>query len=375
MPQETNLREESESNASGRVLTVNVRPPIRAVTDPARKRRIGFVGNAFAGGGVERWLNSLIAITKHEYEWVGVGCEEFCQDRGSKMVGVPVAVGLDQCVQLAKKCDLLIVWCSEQLHRYAYESSAKLIGTWHSGPGQWTARRAAMMDWDLFSEIHVCSEYCVKSVPQAHKSRAKVIYNCVDASWIRPTTSKAEFMAAHDIPDDANLLTFIGRLSPEKGWGVAVMGASMAKNTHVIISGRPPVPSFEDGVRYAVSDLARNSTFVGWTPDIGNVLQCSRAIITPSDRLEACQYTVMEAALAGVPVISTPFGVVHDRPNVACEILPERPTISDVTEACNRVISGGQEIQGKIDRARLLIASEFNMVVWTEQWLRFLGSL
>lgn len=375
MPQETNLREESESNASGRVLTVNVRQPIKSASDPRRKRKIGFVGHAFAGGGVERWLNSLISITKHEYEWVGVGCEEFCQERGSKMVGVPVAVGSEACIQLAKQCDLLIVWCSDQLHRYAYESKAKLIGTWHSGPGQWTARRAALMDWDLFEKIHVCSGYCVKSVPQAHKARVDVIYNCVDSSWIRPTVSAAEFISTHDIPEDANLMTFIGRLSPEKGWGVAVMGAAMAENTHVIISGRPPSPSFEEGVRYAVAELARNSTFVGWTPDIGNVLQCSRAIITPSDRLEACQYTVMEAALAGVPVISTPFGVVHDHPDVACEILPERPTIGDVTKACNRILAGGDELQKKIHKARLLIASEFNMVVWSEQWLRFLGSL
>ena len=375
MPQEANLREEPKSNASGRLVTVNVRPPISSNRVPGRRPRIGFIGHAFAGGGVERWLGALIKCTKHEYDWVGVGCEEFCQDRGAKMVGTEVSVGKEACVNLSKKCDLLLVWCSEQLHRYAYESKAKLVGTWHSGPGEWTSKRAAMMDWDLMDAVHACSEYCIRSIPAAHQTRAQVIFNCVDPSWINPTVSKSEFIDANRVPEGRNIFSFIGRLSPEKGWGVAILGASLAKNSHVLISGRPHTQSLEDGVRFATSEMVRNSTFVGWSSDIGNILQCSRALITPSDKLEACQYTVMEAALAGVPVISTPFGIVHDRPEIACEILPKNPTHHDVTDACNRIISDPESAAHKASKARLLVASEFNMVVWREKWLRFLGGL
>lgn len=373
MSQEHRLCETAEGNASERVLTVNVRQPL--IGKSASKPRIGFVGHAFGGGGVERWLGALVAITKHEYTWVGIGCEDFCNDKAAKMIGLPVSVGHEPCIALAKQCDLLIVWCSDQLHRYAYESKAKLLGTWHSGPGPWTSGRASKMDWDLFDAIHACSEYCIKAIPHSHRGRAHVIYNCVDASWIRPTVSKSEFLSANEIPSDKNILSFIGRLSPEKGWGVAVVGGSMARNSHVVISGRPHTQSLEDGIRFATAELAKNSTFVGWSTDVGNVLQCSKALITPSGRLEACQYTVMESALAGVPVISTAFGIVHNYPEIASEILPENPTTGDVTEACNRIISGGAELEAKVAKARLLIASEFNMVVWRDKWLRFLGSL
>lgn len=373
MSQEHRVREAAQGHASGRVLTVSVRQPLLAKT--TGKPRIGFVGHAFGGGGVERWLGALVSATRHEYQWIGVGCEEFCNDKASKMLGIPVSVGREECIRIAKQCDLLLVWCSDQLHRYAYESNAKLIGTWHSGPGSWTSGRAAMMDWDLLDAIHACSEYCVRSIPHAHRQRATVIFNSVDASWIRPTASKAEFLEANGVQHDGNIFSFIGRLSPEKGWGVAVAGASAAANSHVLVCGRTHTPSLDDGVRFAIEQMAPNSTFVGWAADVGNVLQCSSAIITPSSRIEACQYTVMEAALAGVPVISTPFGIVHDRPDVACQILPEAPTPDDITEACNRIASGGSDIDAKVAKARLLIASEFNMVVWRDKWLRFLASL
>lgn len=374
MPQEANLREEPKSYASGRLVTVNVRPPISGNRVVGRKPRIGFVGHAFAGGGVERWLGALIKSTKHEYDWAGVGCEEFCQDRGAKMVGTEVSVGKEACIDLSKKCDILLVWCSEQLHRYAYESKAKLIGTWHSGPCEWTSRRASIMDWNLFDRVHACSEFCIRTIPIEHQSRAEVIFNCVDDSFINPTLSKREFEELHRIPSGVNVLSFIGRLNPEKGWGIAVIGASLAKNSHVLISGRPPDASLEDGVKFAITDMVPNSTFAGWSSDVGNILQCSLAMVAPS-KTEACQYTVMEAALAGVPVISTPFGIVHDRPEIACEILPKNPTHHDVTEACNRIISDPESAAQKASKARLLVASEFNMVVWREKWLRFLGGL
>lgn len=373
MSQEYGVCKAAESNASERVLTVSVRRPI--IGKSSSKLSIGFVGHAFGGGGVERWLGALVSITKHEYNWVGVGCEEFCNDKAANMIGLPVSVGHEQCITLSKQCDVLIVWCSDQLHRYAYESQAKLVGTWHSGPGPWTSGRASKMDWDLFDAIHACSEYCLASIPNAHRSRAQVIYNCVDASWIHPSVSRYEFLGSNEIPSDKNILSFIGRLSPEKGWGVAVVGASMAHNSHVLISGRPHSESLEVGIRFATAELAKNSTFVGWSADVGNVLQCSKALIAPSGRLEACQYTVMEAALAGVPVISTPYGIVRNYPELASEILPENPAPGDITEACNRVICGGRDLEAKVARARLLIASEFNMVVWREKWLRFLGSL
>lgn len=375
MPQETNLREEPQSDASGRLVTVNVRPPIQINSVRGRKKRIGFVGQAIAGGGLERWLGGFIQATRFDYEWVGVGCEGIYRERGAKQVGFPVSVGLEACLEISKQCDILIVWCSEQLHRYAYESKAKLVGTWHSGPGEWTAKRASLMDWDLFDAIHACSEYCIRSIPHNHQSRAHVVFNSVDHSWVRPTISKEDFLDAHRIPRDRNLFSYIGRLSHEKGWGAAVIGSSMASNSHVLISGGVPDLQLESGMMLATSELVPNSTFIGWSQDVGNVLQCSMALVTPSNRMEACQYTVMEAALAGVPVISTPFGIVHDRPEIACEILPKNPTHRDVTEACNRIISDPESAAHKASKARLLIASEFNMVVWREKWLRFLGGL
>ena len=346
---------------SGSLLTVSVRQPLQPKPKVAvsGKPRIGFVCYCMGGGGVERWISSLISVTKDRFEWVGIGAEDFILERAKTQIGqVPFVQGVDACVAMGKKCDLLIVWLSSNVHRYKYETTAKLIGTHHSGPCDFTWRMNAKVHWYLLDGIHSCSEYARNAIPDAHRDRATVIHNCVDHSIVEPSCSAGDVYARYKIPRHRSIVTFIGRLSSEKRWGLVVAGGTM-------------VDPYMSGILDAFS---HRCTYTGWQRNVGDILQVSNVLVAPSDHHEACQYTVIEACLAGVPVITTPYGIVHDRPELATKVLPVNPTQVDIANAVSDTLSDTAVTRAKADLAQKIIEGEFNMHVWKRNWIKYLES-
>lgn len=373
MPQATTTRSRLEGAGSGRLLTVSVRQPISQHRSHGGKRRIGFVCYGMGGGGVERWIANLVQVTKDRFEWMGIGAEDFILERAKTQIGqVPFFNGVDACVQLAKKCDLLIVWLSSNVHRYKFESKAKLIGTHHSGPCEFTWGMNAKVHWDLLDGVHSCSHYATTSLPDSVRDRAVVIHNCVASETVEPVASPDEVFGRHRLPRHQAIVTFIGRLSAEKRWGLAVSGASMVPGTHAVVAGGSFKSAFDPYMPGILDAFSPRASYIGWQHHVGDVLQISDMLVAPSDRHEACQYTVMEACLAGIPVITTPYGIVHDRPELACRILPERPTPEYVATAIRETLSDMPAARAHAAKSREIMEREFNMGIWKRNWIKFL---
>ena len=184
-----------------------------------RRLRLGFIFHALSGGGVERWAGALVESIKSHYDIVGIACEHACGNRALDMIcGVSPSLGQEACVQLAKQCDILITWNPTYLHRYKYESNAKIVLTNHSGNLPWQSRMYSNMPWELCDAIHSVSREGLLVMPTRVRDRVAIIENSVSETSIAPTESNFDTISKLGINPDVKTVSFVGRLSEEKRW-------------------------------------------------------------------------------------------------------------------------------------------------------------
>lgn len=98
-------------------------------------------------------------------------------------------------------------------------------------------------------------------------------------------------------PSEANLFTFVGRLSPEKGADLFAISANLAGVNACFVG--------EGEQLKLLKRICPNAIFLGWQDKAGVIkaLQSSRALIFPSRWHETQGLVVAEAAALGVPSI------------------------------------------------------------------------
>ncbi|MEI8283010.1 MAG: glycosyltransferase family 4 protein, partial [Armatimonadota bacterium] len=98
-------------------------------------------------------------------------------------------------------------------------------------------------------------------------------------------------------PDQSDLFTYVGRLSPEKGGVLFAEAAKIAKVKCQFIGTGPE----EEKIRNANPD----AIFTGWleADEVASKIRSSRAVVMPSLWAETAGLSVIEAVSRGIPVI------------------------------------------------------------------------
>jgi glycosyltransferase involved in cell wall biosynthesis len=106
--------------------------------------------------------------------------------------------------------------------------------------------------------------------------------------------------------------TFVGRLTqikrPDRLLDVAAEMKSRGTNIHFIVAGEGEL--FESSKKRA-QHQSLPITFLGWRNDIEEILAASDAAILTSDN-EGIPLTLIQAAFAGLPIVSTDVGSISD---------------------------------------------------------------
>lgn len=147
------------------------------------------------------------------------------------------------------------------------------------------------------------------------------IPNLVDTAVFRPAgaAEKRALRTKLDMPVDARIATFTGRLEATKG--VSALLAAWARiaaeypNAHLVLvgSGGLGQHNCEAELRDAVArqSLGRRVTFTGSVDNVADYLRASDLFVFPSRR-EAFGVSVIEAFACGLPVIATSAGGLAD---------------------------------------------------------------
>lgn len=176
----------------------------------------------------------------------------------------------------------------------------------HHGETQhtWLARQYERLARALYHQIN---KVCVVSQPtqemlaQAHpalQKRLTVIENFISPERLRPVVE----------PEFANMqLTFIGRLSPEKGPHHLLRALEQCPETldvHIIGDG----PMRTELEQMAIT-LPQTINFYGFVKDPIDLMQRSNVLVMPS-ATEGMPLVAIEALCHGVPVLATAVGAL-----------------------------------------------------------------
>jgi glycosyltransferase involved in cell wall biosynthesis len=141
--------------------------------------------------------------------------------------------------------------------------------------------------------------------------RITVIPRSIDIAGHRPATvdQRRHARAALGIPDDADVVVFVGALSPEKDPNLAVRAVAAIDGAHLLVVGGGPL---EDAVeREAAETLGTRAHVLGQRSDVGPAYQAADALVLTS-HTEGLPGVLIEAALRELPVVTTDVGFVRD---------------------------------------------------------------
>lgn len=146
-------------------------------------------------------------------------------------------------------------------------------------------------------------------------SQLHCIPNGVDTHRFCPGRSRdAAWRQSHGIPQDAPLVGFVGRLSPEKGpevfVRVALLMQQIAPKVHFVLVGEGPM-RMELAQHVRQFDLDQRVHFVGVQHDMPQVYAQLDVVLSTS-HTEAMPFALMEAMACGVPVVAPRVGGVPD---------------------------------------------------------------
>jgi glycosyltransferase involved in cell wall biosynthesis len=151
-------------------------------------------------------------------------------------------------------------------------------------------------------------------------SMVEVLYLGVDPEIFRPRPhERASLRAEFGLPEDAPIVTLMGRYQDVKGHDLFVEAARRIfrkiQNAHFVIAGDRAFGGkgeerFERSIKAMVEadpELRWRVTFTGWVTKPEALLAASDVVVSAS-RFESFGMVVVEAMACGVPVVSTNVG-------------------------------------------------------------------
>ena len=210
-------------------------------------------------------------------------------------------------------------------------------------------------DLFLFESTYIADLF--RSVISKPHAMVRVVRNGIAEAEFEPVTPRA----------DATDIVCVGELRPVKAMDVlieaiAVMARSGRKVTATLAGDGPDAQKLRaQAKRLGVDTQIR---FIGHAP-ARTAFAMGRMLVMPS-RAESLPYVALEAAAAGLPIIATDVGGVHEifGPH-AGHLIPADDIgalIAEITEA----LAKPQELRQLADTLRLRVRSEFSLSTMVE---------
>lgn len=145
-------------------------------------------------------------------------------------------------------------------------------------------------------------------------NRIEVIYNGIDADQFKPTADLNASREAWQIPSDAKVVSYIGRIDREKGLDSLIQAIALLRshNIHTLIAGKSLASGaeYERSLVQLVEELGVGDRvkFVGHLTDPVSLYQASDVNVLPSIWNEPCSRGLFESLSCGVPKVASRIG-------------------------------------------------------------------
>jgi glycosyltransferase involved in cell wall biosynthesis len=149
------------------------------------------------------------------------------------------------------------------------------------------------------------------------ESRFLTIYNGVDLSRFDNSDNlpRREQRSLFDLPSGARVITYIGRLHPDKGVDVLISAARIIINTtpeaHFLIVGEGESRSKLEQQACTIG-IGERVRFVGALADVRDALAMTDVFALPSSRREGFGLSLVEAMAMKLPAVATNIGGISE---------------------------------------------------------------
>jgi len=360
-----------------------------SVAEPTSSQslRVGFVlADCRSGGGVFNWFMPLAErlpslgvsvsglafvggegqITQHAIDAISRVCPVIGKTSHDKMHKVPRHE--EAIWAVAKNSDALVVWSltAQQASACKIAANVPVIGVSHGCSDWWMEGCAKYVDrWVAVS--------AAAAAPAPGK--CDVLPNGIDHSRLRCTESRQVVRVAAGLPQDARVAVSIGRISKEKRLELAA-----AALEHMPVVWLWLVGDGDERERARIREAAGvHADRLVVTPardDIGNVLASADCAVLVSQAEGYC-LSAVEALAAGVPLASTPVGILPDLDRAigapAAEYMPLDPTPQDVAAAIQAAVA--EKHWQRMAAVKGLIYREHSADAMAERWAAYLSGV
>jgi len=349
--------------------------------------RVGFVlADVRSGGGVFSWFMPLVErlpafgvsvsglafvggegqITQHAVDSISRHCPVIGKISHTGAYKVPRHE--ESIWAIAKNSDVLVVWSltAQQASACKIASNVPIIGVSHGCSDWWMEGCAKYVDrWVAVS--------AAAAAPAPGK--CDVLANGIDHSRLRCTESRQDVRAAAGLPQDATVAVSIGRISKEKRLELAAAALEHMPGVWLWLVG-----DGDERERARIKESAgAHADRLVMTPardDIGNVLAASDCAVLVSQAEGYC-LSAVEALAAGVPLASTPVGILPDLDRAigapVAEYMPLDPTPQEVAKAIQAAVA--ERNWQRMAAVKGLIYREHSAEAMAKRWAVYLSGV
>jgi hypothetical protein len=345
--------------------------------EPALGRlRVGLWCPCLGLGGAEVWQLALAkAVDPALICWRGAvvidgrGSTDpgMASDLGSIM---PVGFGLDAARTLATACDVIVSWSITSVPELlsGLDSPPSVVIACHFPvESPWGAGTESFLAGvDRFVAV---SELAVESAPPSIRDRVEVIWNAVDAGRLGVRRDRATMRASWEVPPEALVAGYVGRLAPEKDPEAMIrLAEELPEPWHVVIVGEGRERGILQGeIRSRKLDRVH---LVGGDPAPGDVLNAFDTLVVPS-RYESFGLTLAEGLWTGVPVVATRSGIAKLVPGLVREVEVEAGSRA----LASAVLADRRDPEGtraRVDNARSFARERLGLDRFGRDWTSML---
>jgi glycosyltransferase involved in cell wall biosynthesis len=338
--------------------------------------RVGIWCPCLGLGGAEVWQLGLAgAVDRSRIAWKGAAVLEGRAASDPRMVEalgaiMPVGHGWNAAKALAAVSDVILTWAVTDVDSLlqGLEDPPGVVMACHFpaespwGPGTENLLRSV----DRFVAV---SELAVESTPPSVRGRVEVIWNAIDPARLQVHRDRSLIRAAWNVPIEAKVVGFIGRLSPEKDPDAMLRLASKLEEPwHVVIVGEGRERAcLEHNIE--TNGLSRVH-LVGGDPAAGDVLNGFDALMVPS-HYESFGLTLAEGLRAGLPVVATRSGLARLVPDLVREI-PVKADGLELREALMLDMQDAEATRTRVDHARAFVEKRLGLDRFGREWTELL---
>lgn len=349
-------------------------PTTERVCEPYRKNRIrvAFVTQALEYGGAEQWLIDLILTTSKCVDWTVIAEAHINKTYNEKLSCIATVLVGDGHKAALDNAQVIIFWYPKH-NMSTYAKNARLVMVAHGVKHDaWARTQAKFIFGREFLTLGIgVSRWATEALESLNIRRCVTINNGLPSHYYHcPLMSRDVWRQKENV--DGFVVSYLGRLSPEKGFDEVVEASKVVKSPCTIFAAGqrwPPesMPAYTEQIKQLTGGKVKCA---GWRGDIAELCSGSDALVIPS-RYDSFCYSTLEAWMSKATVISTNTGIAIDNPEWCVPIESNAASIASAIDA----VASADPMRQKVDEIALEAGKKYSFTAFQDGWINMLREL